>query len=97
MRAFRMRTRGRNDPNPWLLGDLDPEDPRSPAHQIADRIREAIADGVLRPGDLVPGTPLIARRYGVSHGTTGRALKDLADEGLVRTYRGRGSYVAGGE
>lgn len=87
---------GRNDPNPWLLRDLDSRDPRPTDAQIAERIREAIERGDLRPGDLVPGSRLMARRYGVSGATVGRAIRKVAEAGLVRSHHGIGSYVTGG-
>jgi hypothetical protein len=44
------------------LGDLDPDDPRTPSQQIANKLRAAILTGKLKPGDKLPSQPdLVAR------------------------------------
>jgi DNA-binding GntR family transcriptional regulator len=59
---------------------------------IADRVREAIADG-----DLPPGTQLgeadLSSQLGVSRGPLREGLQRLAQEGLLRSIRNRGLFV----
>jgi GntR family transcriptional regulator len=69
--------------NAWRLGDID-MGRKEKASQIADRIREAIAEGIWRPADRLPSAGEIARRYGVSRITVVAALHALDDEGVVR-------------
>lgn len=59
--------------------------------RVADRIRAAIADGTVRE-QLPPETEL-AERYAVNRHTVRRAIQSLAKEGLLRSERGRGTFV----
>jgi GntR family transcriptional regulator len=70
------------------------ERPPPPYVQIADRYRRMIHDGQLPEGTRLPAVPALAREYGVSNATAGRALAVLQGEGLIYTSP-RGSVVAG--
>ncbi|KAB0677425.1 phosphonate metabolism transcriptional regulator PhnF [Aureimonas leprariae] len=59
--------------------------------RVADRIRAAIAEGSMRER-LAPETEL-AERFAVNRHTVRRAIRFLADEGLLRAERGRGTFV----
>lgn len=61
---------------------------------IADALRREIAQGARAPGDRLPTEGALAARFGVNRHTVRRALAALADEGLVRSRRGAGSFVA---
>ena len=56
---------------------------------VADEIREMIAGGA----DKLPVETELAARFGVNRHTVRRALSVLAAEGLVRSERGRGTFV----
>lgn len=43
-------------------------------------------------GAMLPSVRTIMQTYGVSDGTVKRAMRELRDLGVVRTYQGRGSY-----
>jgi DNA-binding GntR family transcriptional regulator len=60
---------------------------------IADRLREAIIGGELRPGDKLLETEL-ADDFGVSRGPIREALRELAREGLVVDLPRRGTVVS---
>ena len=60
---------------------------------VADRLREAILDGSLRPGDRLVETEL-AERFDISRGPVREAIRLLAPEGLVVLRRNRGAVVA---
>ncbi|MBI2942006.1 MAG: GntR family transcriptional regulator [Chloroflexi bacterium] len=73
-------------------------DKRSPLPlyaQLQELFRAAILSGELPPGSQLPGEEELGRQYGLSRLTVRRALQDLQHEGLIRTERGRGSFVAG--
>jgi GntR family phosphonate transport system transcriptional regulator len=61
---------------------------------IADALRGEIASGARRPGDRLPTEAALAVRFGVNRHTVRRALAALAGEGLVRSRRGAGAFVA---
>jgi GntR family transcriptional regulator, arabinose operon transcriptional repressor len=61
---------------------------------IKNRIREEIAQGVLKPGDRVPSELQLATELGVSRTQTRQALRDLEMEGYLLRAPGRGSFVA---
>ena len=70
---------------------LDEDDPRPLWQQLADLLRGRIERGELA-GRLEAETAL-AQHYGVSRDTVRRALADLAGDGLIRSTRGRGTFV----
>ena len=70
---------------------LDEADPRPLWQQLADLLRNRIERGELS-GRLEAETSL-AQHYGVSRDTVRRALADLARDGLIRSTRGRGTFV----
>ncbi|OON78837.1 winged helix-turn-helix domain-containing protein [Streptomyces tsukubensis] len=65
------------------------------AEQIADRLRQRIRDGDLRPGARLPTQVRLAEEFDVERGQVRRALDTLRDEGLISTsQKGRPSSVA---
>lgn len=52
-----------------------------------------IETGLLKPGDRVPSTQELCRRFGVSHITVTKALQDLAREGILSRVQGKGTFV----
>ncbi|MGK5553978.1 winged helix-turn-helix domain-containing protein [Actinomadura kijaniata] len=75
------------------LGDLDPDDPRTPSQQIANKLRAAILTGKLKPGDKLPSQPELASRYEVARETVKAALRLLQAERLIISRQGSGSFV----
>jgi GntR family phosphonate transport system transcriptional regulator len=67
---------------------------RTPIWQaIATELRNDIADAQYRAGDKLPTEAVLAARFGVNRHTVRRALRALADEGLVHARRGAGVFV----
>ncbi len=58
--------------------------------QLAGILRAEL--DTLDSGAMLPSVRTIMQTYGVSDGTVKRAMRQLRDDGLVRTYQGRGSY-----
>src|SRR4051794_9306287 len=77
-----------------LLLDLNGADERPIYGRIADRVRFAVASGVLRAGDLVPSVRELSRQLVVNPNTVARAYRDLQAEGLVEPVRGTGLQVS---
>jgi GntR family transcriptional regulator len=79
-----------------ILLDLNAADSRPIYGQIADRVKFAVAAGVLRPGDLVPSVRELSKQLVVNPNTVARAYRELQNEGLLEPVRGTGLQVAEG-
>ncbi len=62
--------------------------------QLKELIREKIASGEWKPGDMVPSERELSEQYHISRMTARQALRELAIEGLLRREPGRGTFVA---
>jgi GntR family phosphonate transport system transcriptional regulator len=83
-----MMTRGEGDGAIMLD---EPDSGIARWRRIADDLKRAIADGTIR--DRAPAESELAERYGVNRHTVRRALSVLNAEGLLRTERGKGTFV----
>jgi GntR family transcriptional regulator len=79
-----------------ILLDLSAADSRPIYGQIADRVKFAVAAGVLRPGDLVPSVRELSKQLLVNPNTVARAYRELQTAGLLEPVRGTGLQVAEG-
>ncbi|MFW6097701.1 MAG: GntR family transcriptional regulator [Chloroflexota bacterium] len=61
--------------------------------QLANILRRQIADGAYRPGDRLPSEAQLCERYDVSPMTVRRSINLLADQEVVTTAQGRGTFV----
>jgi GntR family transcriptional regulator, phosphonate transport system regulatory protein len=61
---------------------------------IAEALRSDLAEGRYSPGDRLPTESALADRFGVNRHTVRHGISALVDEGLVRTRRGAGAFVA---
>lgn len=61
--------------------------------RIADAVRLDIIGGKLAEGDRLPTEAMMAERFAANRHTVRRALQALAEEGVIRTEQGRGSFV----
>lgn len=64
--------------------------------QIVQQIKEAILNGDLPEGTLLPSIRSLANDLHVSVITTKRAYSDLEESGFVKSVQGRGTFVSGG-
>lgn len=76
-----------------MLLTIDPQSERPLFEQVASSVRQAIAEGRMRPGDRLPAAREIAAALGMNLHTVLHALQDLRDEGLIDLRRGRGAVV----
>lgn len=60
---------------------------------LAERLLNAIVDGVHPPGSTLPPEAELAEAAGVSRLTVREAVKHLRAQNVVRVVRGRGTYV----
>lgn len=61
---------------------------------IAAALRDDMTEGRYSPGDKLPTEAALAERFGVNRHTVRHALARLVEDGLVRTRRGSGAFVA---
>ena len=61
---------------------------------IADDLRAQIRDGRLKPNEKLPPESDLGDRYDASRNTVREAIRRLADEGLLESRPGQGTYVA---
>jgi GntR family transcriptional regulator, histidine utilization repressor len=54
---------------------------------------DQIAQGVMGPGTLMPSEMDLAEKYGCARATVNRAMRELADEGIVERKRKAGTRV----
>ena len=60
---------------------------------VADQLSREIHSGRAGRGTRLPGEIALAKRFGVSRATMRAALSLLADQGLIATRTGKGSFV----
>lgn len=69
--------------------------PRTPVWKaIAEALRTDLAEGRYAPGDKLPTETALADRFGVNRHTVRHGMSALVEEGLIRTRRGAGAFVA---
>lgn len=61
---------------------------------IATAVRSDISEGRYALGDKLPTEAQLSERFGVNRHTVRHALSHLVDEGLLRSRRGAGTFVA---
>ena len=69
-------------PNPFLRYSL-----------VEAALANEIAAGHWPPGARMPGENALIERFSVSRSTVRRAVQNLAERGLVKIQRGKGTYV----
>ena len=53
-----------------------------------------ISERVWRPGELIPGEQELAREFGCARATVSKAMRELADAGLLERRRKAGTRIA---
>jgi len=61
--------------------------------QVRDVLKSQILGQNIEPGEHLPSEMELQERFGVARSVIRQALAELADEGLIRRHRGRGSVV----
>lgn len=66
----------------------------APYRHVKSFLKDGLASGRWRPGELMPSEAELVARFGVSRMTVGRALRELQTEGLVDRVQGVGTFAA---
>lgn len=67
--------------------------PRKLYDQVADRVRQEIADERWPPGEVLPSEAQLCQDLGVSRNTVRQALAVLRAEGHLEVIQGKGTFV----
>ena len=62
-------------------------------HWLSETLREEIAQGAYKPGDVLPTEHELMRHYNLSSTTVRRAVHDLVREGWIYRKAGKGTFV----
>jgi DNA-binding GntR family transcriptional regulator len=74
---------------------IDLDKPDVPKHvQLADWIKDRIADGTYPPKSRIPSEITLTQETGFARDTVRKAIALLTDQGLVYIVRGMGTFVA---
>lgn len=66
----------------------------TPAYlQIIGEIKQAIANGDLKPGDQLPTVRQLASDLQINFNTVARAYRMLDEKGIISTQHGRGTFI----
>ncbi|MDA8234088.1 MAG: GntR family transcriptional regulator [Clostridia bacterium] len=75
---------------------IDPSNGLPIYMQILNQVKRAVAGGMLNPGDQLPSVRELAVQLTVDPNTIAKAYQELEREGVIKTLRGRGTFVAEG-
>jgi GntR family transcriptional regulator/MocR family aminotransferase len=78
------------------ISPLDPGAAEPFYRQIYHRFRDAIANGLLKPGDRIPSARALTRELGLARGTIETAYSLLAAEGYIQARGQAGTIVTPG-
>ena len=76
-----------NENNPDLKRD-------KPYQLVIDHIKDDILNGVLKPGDRLPGERELAEQLGISRNSVREGLRILENMGVTASRHGAGHYVS---
>ena len=74
--------------------DHVPRTPERPSERVEADLRRRTEAGEWASGEALPTVAALAGQYGVARGTVARALRALADDGLVRIVPRWGTFRA---
>ena len=62
--------------------------------QLAEKLRNDIAEGIIAPGDAIPSENTLCAKYQISRVTVRKSIQLLTNEGLLVKRQGKGTFVA---
>lgn len=72
---------------------IDPAAPEPLFEQIGLRVKEAVASGLMAPGDRLPSVRELARELAINPNTVARAYEALERDGVIVRRQGSGCFV----
>lgn len=62
--------------------------------QIINQVKRAAATGLMKPGDQLPSVRELAVELTVNPNTIAKAYQELERDGIIKTLRGIGTFIA---
>ena len=72
---------------------IDPSDPLPIYDQIVRQVKFSVANGAIKPGELLPSVRELAKQLRLNHNTVARAYRELQAQSIVVPIRGTGLEV----
>ena len=72
---------------------IDPAAAEPLFEQIGQRVKEAVAAGLMAPGDRLPSVRELARELAINPNTVARAYEALERDGVIVRRQGSGCFV----
>ncbi len=76
-----------------MFFSIEPNNGVAIYEQIVRQVIFAIAEGTLRPGQLLPSVRVLSQQLAINPNTIARAFQQLQADGAVESLRGRGLAV----
>jgi GntR family transcriptional regulator len=76
-----------------MFFSIDPQNGIAIYEQIVRQVKFAVAEGTLRPGQLLPSVRQLAQQLAINPNTIARAFLQLQSDGVLESLRGRGLVV----
>ena len=76
-----------------MFFSIEPNNGVAIYEQIVRQVKFAIAEGTLRPGQLLPSVRTLSQRLAINPNTINRAFQQLQADGALESLRGRGLAV----
>jgi DNA-binding GntR family transcriptional regulator len=73
---------------------MPPRGPELPSRQVEDDLRRRCEAGEWAPGERLPPVAELATHYEVARNTIAKALRRLADDGLIEIVPNWGTFRA---
>jgi GntR family transcriptional regulator len=79
-----------------MFFSIDPTNGVAIYEQIVRQVKFAIAEGTLRPGQMLPSVRQLSQQLAINPNTIARAYQQLQADEVIETLRGRGLTVCAG-
>lgn len=79
-----------------MFFQIDPANGLAIYEQVIRQVKFAVADELVKPGDLVPSVREVARELAINPNTVARAYRELQTDRVLESVRGTGLAVASG-
>ncbi|TWT71114.1 GntR family transcriptional regulator [Crateriforma conspicua] len=76
-----------------MLFHIDPSNGVAIYDQVVRQVKFAVADGVLREGEMAPSVRELSRQLTINPNTVARAYNQLQTDGVLESIRGTGLAV----